>query len=387
MITFTDLQSQYQDAKQEIDAAIAHCLEKNSFITGPDVDEFEQTMIDYTGAEACASCGSGTTALQIALLACGIGPGDEVIVPAMSHVATAHAVEYCGAKPVFADVDPKSGNISPESISTCLSKRTKAIIVVHFLGLPCEMDAINKIAQSVGALVFEDAALALGAKYGNKMSGNLATAGCFSFYPIKHITSVEGGMVTTNDEELARAIQQRKAFGYDHNHQTRTKPGIYDVPVLGYNYRMNEVEAAIGLCQLTKLKDRVTVRIDNYNKLKSVLEGIDEITIFEPHQGKSVSSCYCLNVILASNSGIRRDSIVQKLKDHGIGTSVHYPGPIPMMSYYKEKYKYVSGQFPIAEWLANKTISLPVAPHVPIGFEDRIGSAIKKAILDAYKSI
>ena len=150
---------------------------------------------------------------------------------------------------------------------------------------------------------------------------------------------------------------------------------------------MNEVEAAIGLCQLTKLKDRVTVRIDNYNKLKSALEGIDEITIFEPHQGKSVSSCYCLNAVLASNSGISRDSIVQKLNAHGIGTSVHYPGPIPMMSYYKEKYEYVTGQFPIAEWLANKTISLPVAPHVPIGFEDRIGSAMKKAILDAYKRL
>ena len=371
---------------EEIEA-VKKVLESPILAHGPVCAEFEKTFAELIGAKFAISVASGTAALHLSLYASNIGPGDEVIVPAMSHVATAHAVEYCGAKPIFADVDPKSGNISPENISTCLSKRTKAIIVVHFLGLPCEMDAINKIAQSVGALVFEDAALALGAKYGNKMSGNLATAGCFSFYPIKHITSVEGGMVTTNDEELARSIQQRKAFGYDHNHQTRTKPGIYDVPVLGYNYRMNEVEAAIGLCQLTKLKDRVTVRIDNYNKLKSVLEGIDEITIFEPHQGKSVSSCYCLNAVLASNSDIRRDSIVQKLKDYGIGTSVHYPGPIPMMSYYKEKYEYVSGQFPIAEWLANKTISLPVAPHVPIGFEDRIGSAMKKAILDAYKSI
>ena len=260
-------------------------------------------------------------------------------------------------------------------------------MVVHFLGLPCEMDAINRIASSIGALVFEDAALALGAKYGNKISGNLATAGCFSFYPIKHVTSIEGGMVTTNDERLARSIHQRKAFGYDHNHQTRARPGIYDVPVLGYNYRMNEVEAAVGLCQLSKLKDRLKVRMDNYNALKSALASLDEITVFEPYQGKSTSSCYCLNAVLTPDSSINRDNIVQELTAQGIGTSVHYPGPIPMMSYYKEKYDYLPGQFPIAEWLSNKTISLPVAPHVPKGFEDRIATAIQKAIYNARKSL
>ena len=371
---------------EEIEA-VKKVLEGPILAHGPVCAEFENAFSGFTESKFAISVASGTAALHLCLYASNIGPGDEVIVPAMSHVATAHAVEYCGAKPVFADVDPKSGNISPESISNSITERTKAIMVVHFLGLPCEMDAINRIASSIGALVFEDAALALGAKYGNKISGNLATAGCFSFYPIKHVTSIEGGMVTTNDERLARSIQQRKAFGYDHNHQTRAKPGIYDVPVLGYNYRMNEVEAAVGLCQLSKLKDRLKVRMDNYTALKSALASLDEITVFEPRQGKSTSSCYCLNAVLTPDSSINRDNIVQELTAQGIGTSVHYPGPIPMMSYYKEKYDYLPGQFPIAEWLSNKTISLPVAPHVPKGFEDRIATAIQKAIYNARKSL
>ncbi|MEC9100177.1 MAG: DegT/DnrJ/EryC1/StrS family aminotransferase [Pseudomonadota bacterium] len=371
---------------EEIEA-VKKVLEGPILAHGPVCAEFENAFSGFTESKFAISVASGTAALHLCLYSSNIGPGDEVIVPAMSHVATAHAVEYCGAKPVFADVDPKSGNISPESISNSITERTKAIMVVHFLGLPCEMDAINRIASSIGALVFEDAALALGAKYGNKISGNLATAGCFSFYPIKHVTSIEGGMVTTNDERLARSIQQRKAFGYDHNHQTRARPGIYDVPVLGYNYRMNEVEAAVGLCQLSKLKDRLKVRMDNYTALKSALASLDEITVFEPRQGKSTSSCYCLNAVLTPASSINRDNIVQELTAQGIGTSVHYPGPIPMMSYYKEKYDYLPGQFPIAEWLSNKTISLPVAPHVPKGFEHRIATAIKKAIHNARKSL
>ena len=246
-------------------------------------------------------------------------------------------------------------------------------------------DAAGK-AQKHGLKVIEDCAQAHGAESNGKKVGSLSDAGAFSFQSSKNLTSGEGGMVTTNDERLARSIQQRKAFGYDHNHQTRARPGIYDVPVLGYNYRMNEVEAAVGLCQLSKLKDRLKVRMDNYTALKSALAGLDEITVFEPRQGESTSSCYCLNAVLTPGSSINRDNIVQELTAQGIGTSVHYPGPIPMMSYYKEKYDYLPGQFPIAEWLSNKTISLPVAPHVPKGFENRIASAIKKAVHDARKN-
>lgn len=353
---------------------------------GPVCLEFEKAFSKFVETEYAISVASGTAALHLCLFASDIGPGDEVVVPAMSHVATAHAVEYCGAKPIFADVSRVSGNITPEAISESLTEKTKAIIVVHFLGLPCDMDPINAISEKTGAMVIEDAALALGSRYGPKVAGNLASAGCFSFYPIKHLTSIEGGMVSTNNSQLAESIRQRKSFGYDHSHQTRKKPGMYDVPVLGFNYRMNEVEAAVGLCQLDKVNDRLKIRERNYSTLKSSLAEIEEITVFEPKQGKSFSSFYCLNAILPEDGRIKRDDIVKKLNAQGIGTSVHYPGPIPLMTYYKKKYGYKHGQFPTAEWLSSQTISLPVAPHVPDGFETEIATIIKAAIYSSAKN-
>jgi dTDP-4-amino-4,6-dideoxygalactose transaminase len=342
--------------------------------------KFEKAFAKRVGVKHAISVSSGTAGLHLSLFANAIGPGDEVIVPAMTHVATAHAVEYCSAKPVFVDVDPKSGNIDPDYIDGVMTNKTRSIMAVHFLGLPCDMDRINAQAKEKDVFVIEDAALAVDAKYGTKKAGALGKVGCFSFYPIKHMTSIEGGMVTTNDESLARSIRQRKAFGYDHNHQTRKKPGIYDVPVLGYNYRMNEVEAAVGLCQLEKLDDRLKIRHDNYNALKNALSEIDEITVFDPIQGKAQSSYYCLNAIFPKNGVLDRDAIASELNAKNIGTSVHYPGPVPMMTYYQEKYNYKPGQFPIAEWIANQTISLPVAPHVPDGFEIQITAAMKEAI-------
>ena len=190
-------------------------------------------------------------------------------------------------------------------------------------------------------------------------------------------------MVTTNNGALAELIRQRKAFGYNHSYQTRMKPGVYDVPVLGFNYRMNEVEAAVGLCQLDKLNERLKIRKHNYNALKSSLAEIDEITVFEPVQGKSASSYYCLNAILPADASLNRDKIVQELTAQNIGSSVHYPGPIPLMTYYREKYDYKPGQFQTAEWLGNQTISLPVAPHVPDGFEEHIAATMKNAIYKA----
>ena len=342
--------------------------------------EFEEAFAKRVGVKHAVSVSSGTAGLHLSLFANHVGSGDEVIVPAMTHVATAHAVEYCSAKPVFVDVDPKSGNISSELIPDQITKNTKCIMVVHFLGLPCDMDKIKAESDRYQLFIVEDAALAVDALYGTQKAGSLGKLGCFSFYPIKHMTSIEGGMVTTDDHNLAESIRKRKAFGYDHSHQMRKKPGIYDVPVLGYNYRMNEVEAAVGLCQLTKLDSRLAIRKQNYSALKNALSEIDEITVFDPIQGKAQSSCYCLNAVLPQNGNLNRDDIAAELNAQGVGTSVHYPGPVPMMTYYKDKYGYKSGQFPVAEWLSAQTISLPVAPHVPNGFEIQIADTIKGAI-------
>lgn len=363
--------------------AVTKVLAGPQLVHGPMTEAFEQGFAARAGAAHAISVSSCTAGLHLSLFANGIGPGDEVIVPAMTHVATAHAVEFCGAKPIFVDAETDTGNIDPDGIAAAMGPNTKAIFVVHYLGLPCDMDRINAIARQYGAFVIEDCALAVDATYDGVKAGNLGLTGCFSFYPVKHLTTGEGGMVTTNDAGLAAAIAQRKAFGYDRALGQRTKPGIYDVTVLGYNYRMNEIAAAIGLSQLDKLDAFQAARARNHKSLRAALNELDEVTVFAPHKGKAVSSHYCLNAILPRSGEIERDDVVASLKEQGIGTSVHYPRPVPLMAYYREKYGYGPGQFPIAEWLADQTISLPVGPHLASGDPERIGAAMKQAIRHA----
>lgn len=361
-------------------ARVTEVLSGPTLVHGPVTHEFERRFAERIGTAHAVSVSSCTAALHLSLLANGVGPGARVAVPAMTHVATAHAVEFCGAEPIFVDVEVDTGNIGPERLSAALEGSVRAVIVVHYLGLPCEMDAISKAAGSVGAFVVEDCALAVDATYGGRKVGSLGLTGCFSFYPIKHMTTIEGGMVTTDDEATARAIAQRKAFGYDRALGQRTKPGIYDVAVLGYNYRMNEAEAAIGLSQLAKLDRFQAARAENFRILRASLEEVDEVTVFAASKGKAASSHYCLNAVLPRDGRIDRDTVVEALKANGIGSSVHYPGPVPLMAYYRDRYGYREGQFPVAEWLARQTVSLPVGPHLCPGDAERIGRAVKAAI-------
>jgi perosamine synthetase len=363
----------------EIDA-VTNVLSGPQLVHGPVTKAFEEGFADRAGATHAISVSSCTAGLHLSLFVNGIGPGDEVIVPAMTHVATAHAVEFCGAKPVFVDVEADTGNIDPDGVAAAIGPDTKAIFVVHYLGLPCDMDRINAIARQHGAFVIEDCALAVDATYDGVKSGNLGLTGCFSFYPVKHLTTGEGGMVTTNDDTVAAAIAQRKAFGYDRTLGQRVKPGIYDVTELGYNYRMNEIAAAIGLAQLDKLDGFQAARARNHSALKAALADLDDLTVFAPEKGKAVSSHYCLNAILPRSGALERDDVVASLKEQGIGTSVHYPRAVPLMAYYQGKYGFQPGQFPISEWLAEQTISLPVGPHLGKGDPARIGAAMKKAI-------
>jgi perosamine synthetase len=365
---------------QEEADAVAQVLSGPTLVHGPVSKKFEEEFAARAGAEHAVTVSSCTAGLHLSLLVNDIKQGDEVIIPAMTHVATAHSVEFCGAKPIFADVCVDSGNISPDAIRDAVAENTRAIIPVHYLGLPCDMDPINAIAQDQGAFVVEDCALALDATYDGEKAGTLGLTGCFSFYPIKHMTSVEGGMVTTNDARVAAAIAKRKAFGYDRTVGQRVKPGIYDVDELGYNYRMSEVHAAVGLAQLHKLDGFQRARASNFKALNSALLDIDEITLFAPQNGKSTSSHYCLNVVLPQNGQLERTEIVEHLKSNGIGTSVHYPSAVPLLTYYKEKFGYRKGRFPVAEWLADQTISLPVGPHLADGDPQRIANAVKAAI-------
>ena len=363
----------------EIDAVVA-VLSGTTLVHGPITHEFEERFAARIGTKYAVSVSSCTAALHLSLFANRIGPGDLVVVPAMTHVATAHAAEFCGARPVFVDVAEDTGNLDPTALSDAMSAGVKAVMPVHYLGLPCDMDAISDACGRTGAFIVEDCALAIDADYGGQNVGAFGLTGCFSFYPIKHITSIEGGMVTTNDAAVATAIRQRRAFGYDRTVGERVRPGIYDVTVLGYNYRMNEVEAAVGLAQLKKLDAFQSARAANFARLREALVGLDEVTVFSPRKGKATSSHYCLNAVLPRDGSIDRDAVVNHLNAARIGTSVHYPCAVPLMSYYREKYGFRTGQFPVAEWLAAQTISLPVGPH--LGEHDmlRIGAAFKDAI-------
>ncbi len=360
--------------------AVTEVLSGTRLVHGPKTEAFEAAFAARLGAAHAVSVSSCTAGLHLSLFVHDIGPGDEVVVPAMTHVATAHAVRFCGAKPVFVDVEPDSGNMDPDALEAVVGERTRAIMPVHYLGLPCDMDRINAVAERVGAVVVEDCALAVDATYDGRKAGRLGTTGCFSFYPVKHMTTIEGGMVTTDDGTLAANIAQRKAFGYDRTLDKRAKPGIYDVTALGYNYRMNEVQAAVGLAQLAKLDAHQHSRADNFGRLKTGLAAASEITVFEPRKGKAQSSHYCLNAVLPRDGSIDRDRVVAELKSQGVGSSVHYPCAVPLMAYYRDQYGYRDGQFPVAEWLAAETISLPVGPHLQDDDPEYIAAAMLSAL-------
>lgn len=362
-------------------AAVADVLRSGMLVHGKVTHAFEQAFATRVGARHAIAVSSGTAALHLVLFVRGIGPGHRVAVPAMTHVATAHAVELLGARPVFVDVDDSSGNLDPKALAQ--ESDLAAVTVVHYLGLPCDMAAIKAEAGRCGAFVLEDCALALDASYAGAKVGTLGLAGCFSFYPAKHMTSIEGGMVTTDGDELAAAVVRARAFGYDRSFAERRKPGVYDVIALGFNYRMSEVDAAIGLSQLARLDDFQARRADHFERLRRGLADLDEVTVFAAQQGQAVSSHYCLNATLPRDGSVDRDKIVSYLTSQGIGTSVHYPAAVPLFTYYREKYGYREGQFPNAEWLASQTISLPIGPHLPDDGPERIAAAFKSAIMAA----
>jgi len=361
-------------------AAVAEVLSGHMLTHGPRCAEFEKRFAERVGAKHAVTTSSCTTALHLALLAHGVGPGDEVIVPAETHVATGHVVEHCGARPVFVDVERETGNIGAAAIAGAITERTKAVMPVHYLGLPCDMDAITALAEARGIAVIEDCALALGADYGGRHPGAIGAAGCFSFYPAKHITTMEGGMLVTNDDEIEWTVRKQRAFGYDKGLGERSKPGIYDVVMLGYNFRMSEAQAAVGLCQLDRLDGFLAARERNTAALLAGLANIEEVVTFPVEMGRARSSHYCVNAVLRADSALERDAVVEHLKGAGIGTSVHYPVPVPLMAYYRERYGHADADFPVARWISDNAISLPVGPHLDEKDMTVIADGLKEAI-------
>jgi perosamine synthetase len=336
--------------EQEVEAA-TRVIRSGMLASGPRVAEFETKYSNYCRTAHAVAVNNGTAALHATLLALGIGPGEEVIVPAFSFYATASAVCMCGARPVFADVDENTFNISIDSVQECISRRTRAVIGVHLFGQPCAIRPLNEICGERGIPFVEDAAQAHGAIYHGKRVGGWGTAGCFSFYPTKNMTTGEGGIVTTSDPKLAQKTREII------NHGQAEK---YLHVSIGYNFRMTDLAAAIGLVQLAKLDGFNSRRTENAAFYD---EHINASGIILPEVSPGVFHVYNSYVIrVTDESRLKRDQLAIMLRERGIGTAVHYPLPLHKQPVFEE---YTGPtRCPAAEKLAGEVLSIPVHPLV-----------------------
>jgi perosamine synthetase len=360
--------------------AVAEVLDGPILVHGPKAVQFEKDFAAFTKAPHAITVANCTAGLHLVYFHMGLKAGDEVIVPAQTHTATAHAVELAGGKPVFVDAEGKTGNIDISQIEKAITSKTRAISIVHYLGMPVDMVPINAIAKKHNLVVVEDCALAIGTYLDGVHAGLHGDFGCYSFYPVKHMTTAEGGMILTKHADAAAKLQKEKAFGVDRNMNERKIPGVYDVVGLGFNYRMNEIEAALGIEQLKRMPSFLEKRRENYNLLARSLKDIAEIDLLESTNGRFVSSYYCLSVILNKKFSEKRFEVVAALNEAGVGTSVYYPKPVPHMQYYREKYGYKESSFPEASRISYQSIALSVGPHLDSDDMVYTANALKDAI-------
>ncbi len=336
---------------------VMDCIETNWISSkGKYIDLFEKQFAQYINVEHALSTCNGTTALHLSMLAFDIAPGDEVIVPALTYVATVNAVRYCGAVPVFAEIDKETWNIDPAAVEQKITPRTKGIIAVHLYGHPADMDPIMTIARRHGLFVVEDAAEAHGAEYKGRKVGSIADIGMFSLYGNKIITTGEGGMITTNSQELANKVALLKSQGMDPARR-------FWHPVVGYNYRMTNIQAAIGLGQLEHIESHIEDRLRIAKLYKKYLSSAENLTL--PAEKPWAKSVYWLFTILLKDERIARDSLITKLDAAGIETRpVFYPVHILPPYAHLER----PGSLPIAEQVSRTGINLPT--HAALTEED-----------------
>jgi UDP-2-acetamido-2-deoxy-ribo-hexuluronate aminotransferase len=344
---FVDLKSQYAALKAVMDGRIRAVLEHSQFIMGPEVEELERRLAARTGSRYCVGCASGTDALLIALMALGIGPGDEVATTPFTFVATAETISLLGARPVFADIDPRTYNLDPTPLEAAITSRTRAIVVVSLFGQCAEMDAINDLAAAHGVPVIEDAAQSFGAIYKGRPSCNLSTIGCTSFFPSKPLGCYgDGGACFTNDAALATRMRQIRVHGQDRR---------YHHPLVGINGRLDTIQAAVLLAKLEVFDAEIAARVRMATAYSDLLRDAVITPYVEPYN----TSVYAQYTIQTDN----RQVLQEELTAHGIPTAVHYPVPlhlqpafsVPGMGY---------GCFPNAEAAAERVISLPIHPYL-----------------------
>ena len=343
---------------------VVEVLKSGMIAQGPKVEEFEEKFADWVGAEYGIAVNSGTAALHTALLSCDIGPEDEVITTPFTFIASGNSIVYTGAKPVFADIDLKTYTLKPKSIEGLITENTKAIMPVQLYGQSANMDELNEIAEKYGLIVIEDAAQAHGATCNGKKVGSMGDMSCFSFYPTKNMTTSEGGIITTDDEDLADQARIFRAHGASVR---------YYHDAIGYNFRMTDISAAIGLAQLEKIDDFNDKRIANAEYLNDGLKNVDGvITPYCAYGSKHVYHQYTIRVEKGD-----RDDWVDIINDCGVGTGIHYPIPLYNQPIYK--YLGIEGDCPNAELAADNVISLPVHPSLTKEDLDLVIEAVKTA--------
>lgn len=359
---FIDLKSQYQRLRKDIDAGIQRVLDHGQYILGPEVAVLEEKLAAYVGAKYCISVANGTDALQIAEMAFGIGPGDEVITPGFTYIATAETVALLGAKPVYVDIDPRTYNVDPALIEAAITPRTKAIIPVSLYGQCADFDAINAIAAKHGIPVIEDAAQSFGATYKGRKSCNLSTIACASFFPSKPLGCYgDGGAIFTNDDELAKVMRQIARHGQDRRyHHIR----------VGVNSRLDTIQAAVLLPKLTILDEEMSQRQNVAKRYDTLLgqAGIQTTPYVEP-ENQSAWAQYTIRVP-------QREKVQEILKQAGIPTAVHYPIPLNKQPAVADSQVLL----PVGDQIAADVMSLPMSPFMKASDQEKVVVALQGAL-------
>ena len=364
-VPFLDLAAQHAPLRSEIDAAIGEVIDCGAFAGGPFVAGFEEDFAAYCGCQHAIGVGSGTDALWLALLASGVGLGDEVITVPNTFMATAEAITYCGAKPVFVDVEEHSYTMDPAQLEGAITARTKAIIPVHLFGQPADMDPILEIARARGLVVVEDAAQAHGAKYKGRRAGSLGDAGCFSFYPGKNLGAFgEAGAVVTGDPVLQEKIRILRDHGQIHK---------YHHTMVGWNARMDGIQAAVLGVKLRYLERGNELRRSHAAQYNRALKGIEElVTPVEAAYARHVYHIYAIRFR-------GRNEVIKALAEMGIACGIHYPIPVHLQQAY-QSLGYEAGAFPIAERAAREFISLPMFPELTSAQVEMVTEAVTEAV-------
>lgn len=361
MIPYLDLKAQYGAIQEEIQEAVARVLESGRYVLGPEVEAFEKDFAAYCKAGHAVAVNTGTSALQLALLAAGVGPGDEVITTPLTFVATTAAILYTGAKPVFVDIDPRTLNLDADRVASAVTPKTKAILPVHLHGKPANMAPLLDLSQKKKIALIEDAAQAHGAEALGKRVGKLGLAGCFSFYPGKNLGAYgEGGALVTNDEAVAKKVRLMRDWGAEKRHH-------HDLP--GFNFRMEALQGAILAVKLKHLEKWTSARRTLAKRYDEKLKGAP---VRIPETPAGVRHVYHVYAILSE----KRDQLQEYLKGQGIETHSHYPIPVHLQKAYSHL-GHKPGDFPLAEKACSQLLSLPLYPEMTEAQVDETAAAVR----------